>query len=57
MRAFTNGNKYINIKVKEVIAGREMTGEEFEFIKKLVNRIKPEILIKRQGYNNLNIFL
>lgn len=57
MRIFTIGNKYVNIKVKEVIAGREMADEDFEFIKKLVNRIKPEILIKRQEYNNLNIFL
>lgn len=43
MRLFTNGNKYINIKVKEIIAGREMTGEEISLLKNWFRKQIPKL--------------
>lgn len=45
-------NKYIPIFIKEVLIGRRMSKQDKGFIKKFINKINPDILIKNV-YNYL----
>lgn len=48
VRAFSeNGNPYINVKVEELLVGRKMSTEDFNFIRNLVTKINPAINIIR----------
>lgn len=47
VRVFTQGSKFIDIEVAELIVGGKMPDQEYGFIRKLVNKINPEILIRK----------
>lgn len=48
IRIFSNKYGFILIKIQEVIVGKNVDSEEFEFIKKLVCKINNKIHVKRQ---------
>lgn len=48
VRIFTDRIEYVKVKVLEIIAGKNMPDEEFEFIQKLVVKINPNIGFKKQ---------
>ena len=49
VRAFTENGDFINVIVEEIIIGKQMNDKEYGFIRKLVNKINPDIrIIKNQ---------
>lgn len=45
IRVFVENSDFINVKVDEVIIGKEMEKEDFNFIKQLIEKINPNIMI------------
>jgi hypothetical protein len=47
-RAFIDdGSTFIDVEIKEVIIGRKMSTQNYSFIKELINKLNPEINIKK----------
>ena len=45
VRVFVEGKQYINVKVKEIITGRAMKDEDFEFIEEFIKKVNSKIKI------------
>lgn len=48
VRVFTDSGNYIDIVVEELIIGKQMSDQEYGFIRKLVDKINPQINVKRK---------
>lgn len=46
---------YLRVKVKKIYAGVKMTEKNFRFIKKLINKINPNIQVERMNYKKLDL--
>ena len=48
VRVFTENGNYIEVVVEKLIIGKQMSDQEYGFIRKLVEKINPQIEISRQ---------
>lgn len=46
-RAFVRDRQFINVTVEEIITGRAMSNQDFGFLREIVERINPNIRIKK----------
>lgn len=46
---------YLRVKVKKIYAGVKMTEKNFRFLKKLINKINPNIQVERMNYEDLDL--
>lgn len=45
VRVFVSNNNYVDIEIKEIITGRKMSNQNYNFIKDLVETINPDIKV------------
>jgi hypothetical protein len=53
VRVFVQGRDYIDATIKEVILGQKMDNRTYSFIKNLIYKINPEIVIQRANIYDL----
>ncbi len=45
-RVFTNGKTFVNVEIKKIIIGQRMSNSDKSIIKKLVQKISPDIILE-----------